>query len=168
MEEHLRLQTYETHVTDPNIIDLRREIAHIRTLAYEFRASLEAGTLQQREAFFSTFKKTIEGTYDDLQVEDIMESLSLSYDFVFAPTLRMSAKEAEAMVKIHKTAADIVEKYKKVTENTSVKLEWSSKLENALTQFALVVIPYVAEELRPKLKEELAQRFIPSLKAGMV
>jgi len=167
MEEQLRIQNYETFVTDPNIIDLRREIAHIRTLAYEFRASLEAGSLQQREAFFSAFKKTIEGTYEDLQVEDLMESLALSYDFVFAPTLRMSAKEAEAMVKIHKTAADVVEKYKKVTESTAVKLEWSSKLENALTQFALVVIPYVAEELRPQLKADLAQRFLPSLRSSI-
>ena len=164
--------TYDEFLKDPDPYNLVRELAQCRTLAIEFRDAITANKAEMRDAFLKVASEAYQERLGEMHipeehVKSIAEAADKSYrrvyDAVFNPLSRMTANEAATMAKVIKTTAEISEKYQKIQDGFTVKVEYNDKLHQALMQFIVnVVLPYVPLE-QGAMVAAAASNFFPAL-----
>lgn len=143
-------------MNDPDALSISKELAMNRTLALEFRSSIERNKKEQAETFFDIINSIFEAELDEESCQKALETVKNTYNAVFQPLSNLTVKEAETMMRIYKTSAEIAEKARKIQENITVKLEMSPELQNTLVNFVVTaVMPYVPLDLRGKMSQSV-------------
>lgn len=175
----------------PDPFGMADEIASARTLLVEFRESVEA----QSEEKISFFVKGVcraaghsvqsivghalgvpeedRGSNPNLQrlrkaVERSLESpIAMLYEEVFGEVSRITSDQARTMTIILKTIGDLAEKFKKMSEGVSLKVEYNGETLDMMAKFlAICVLPYCSAEQKGIIGEQ-SMRFLPQYMADL-
>lgn len=175
----------------PDPFGMADEIASARTLLIEFREAVEA----QSEEKISFFAKGVaraaghvvqnivghalgvpaedRGTNENLQrlvkavQRAMVEPVCNLYEEVFGPVSRITSDQARTMTIILKTIGDLAEKFKKMSEGVSLKVEYSGETLDMMAKFlAICVLPYCSAEQKGIIGDQ-SMRFLPQYMADM-
>lgn len=162
------------------------ELAAARTLLVEFREAIEA----QSEAKVQLFCKGVGGAVADsarnivghalgVPEEDRHEheglaklSLALAksvrhdilamYEEVFGEVSRITPEQARVMAGLLKNVGDLAEKFKKISEGVSLKVNYDGQVLEMMARFlAMVILPYCSMEQKAIMGVQ-AEKFLPS------
>lgn len=154
--------SYEEYMSDPQILDIRSEIARCRVLAEEFRQSIKVENTETRHQFLESTRMILseDPNRSEMELDEIMETVELNYDLIFQPVLRMNPKQVQALAGVYKATADIAAIYKKMTEALKVEVEYSPQVLAYIVNFCKIVLPFIPPDSRPILNESL-RKFLP-------
>lgn len=138
------------------------EMAALRALIVEFRQSLEIGTAERAQQFFTAVEAglalavsmlTIQNPHQDPEPLDqlaarALEEVKLQYSLAFPISSRISAKEAEVMAKMIKMTVDAAEKYRKILDSSTLLVRWDNDLLRTLEAFVRHILPAIHPEDR--------------------
>lgn len=157
--------SYDQYKGDPDIQNLSGELARCRTLAEEFNDSLQANSKEQAQVFFDLVYAMMSDNEDEDTCHRMNKIIQEAYKAVFQPLSRLNAKDAEVMLKILKTSAEIAEKYRKIQDNMTLNINYDATIQDILVKFIVqVVMPYVPVDSRGDLALRM-KAFIPKMDA---
>lgn len=154
-------QTYDEFVNANDPFYLMGEIAASRALIVEARNSLEAGAAAKVETFYrdvqSGFQTMVNlwayryPSFPPEIIEEVQQSLlnvvQQSFSYQFPTSSRITMRDAEIMGKLIKNVVDISEKYKKMMDDLTIKLESDGNFDRILMNFVVnVILPNIADQ----------------------
>ena len=155
--------SYDQYKGELDIQNVSGELARCRTLAEEVNDSIQANSKGQAEIFFQLVFDMLADNEDEETCHRILKILKEAYFAVFQPLSRITIKEAECMLKILKTSAEIAEKYRKIQEQMALNVSYDEAVQNLFIKFMVqVVIPYVPVDSRGDVALRM-RAFIPML-----
>lgn len=173
---------FDEFMQNPDPYDLRPTIASLETLAVELRDAVEANNAQKRHEFYQktsvAVAKTVSRRHEieslgldrdqltnfimDL-AEEMYEAVRRSYEATFGTSLTITPDQAKVMATIVEAKGKMVERYKKMAENTTVALDYDDQLLALIIQFlSQVVIPNVSDMRERAAIATAAKAFLPT------
>lgn len=171
--------THEEFLSQRDPGRVEAEMAAMRTLAVEFRQSMEDAGAEKAGRFFTDVDmgweiafRTIEMQHDlDREtLNDIrrvaLETLTERFAHHYPIQSRISAKDAETMSKLLKNIVDCAEKYRKIFDNMTVKMDWDQTMIEMMRRFFQLILPHIAPAERPFAAEKVV-KFLPRAITGL-
>lgn len=176
---------YDTFRNRADPFGLADEMAAQRSLLVEFRDSIDAMSRERVEMFCNGILRMVQSNGRNLlghalgiAVEDradhpglnkLLEALGKGmasdvfalYEEMFGEVTRITPEQARTMSTLIKNVGDLAEKFKKMSEGVSLKVEYNGQVLEALAKFlAMVVLPYCTREQKAIIGEQ-AMKFLP-------
>lgn len=174
---------FDEFMNSPDPYDLRPTIASLETLAVELRDSIEQNNNQKRHDFYQRLSVALakvvarHPVLEELGLEksdlvnfakelaeQFYEAVRTNYEIVFGSNLHISPEQAKVMATIVEAKGKMVERYKKLAENTTVSLVYDEQLVSFIIQFLqLVIIPNVSSMKDRAAIAVAAKQFLPQV-----
>lgn len=182
---------YEEFRNMPDPFGMADEIASARTLLIEFREAVEAQSEEKISFFIAGVCRAAahavenivghalgvpledRGTNPNLQKlckvvrRSLEQPVANLYEEVFGQVSRITSDQARTMTVILKTIGDLAEKFKKMSEGVSLKVEYNGETLDMMAKFlAICVLPYCSAEQKGIIGDQ-SMRFLPQYMAEM-
>lgn len=155
--------SYDQYKGDLDIQNVSGELARCRTLAEEVNDSIQSNSKEQAQIYFNLVFDMMADNEDEETCHRILKIVKEAYTAVFQPLSRITIKEAEVMLKILKTSAEIAEKYRKIQEQMALNVSYDEAVQDIFIKFMVqAVIPYVPIDSRGDVALRM-RAFIPKL-----
>lgn len=177
---------FEEFVNHPDPFNLQPTIAALETLAVELRDSIETTNRERRVRYYQEQAMAIgrmivrsELMMDKIpdnqerlefakaMVQEIYPQVQDVFDLYMGENVSITPDQAKTMAIIIEAKGKMVERYRKLTENTSIQLVYDDQLIQFMLQFvAQVVIPNISETKDRIEVAKAAKAFLPQLAMG--
>lgn len=162
------LISYDEFRNDPDILDIRREIAKCRELSEDFTKAIKEESLESKENFMRLNRELLSEReeLDELLLDEVMETIETNYNLIFPSGYRLTPKHVQAMAQVHKITAGIVKDWNQMTSDVRVQYDVTPQLQDQLVAFCKIIYPYIPSDSRPALMAKL-EAFLPDSRKSL-
>lgn len=153
---------YDEIVAARREFDMTGEIAANRTLIIELRRSLDEASSSKSGAFFQDFEVSVLLALSMLQMrnptvspslwEEVKEQIASivkdRFSFHYPVQDRIDLKSAETMSKLLKNSVEMAERFSKIHNNRSIRLQRDAMMLQEMRKFITAILPFVPPERR--------------------
>jgi len=178
------IEDYDEFRRHPDPLDLKDEMAALRTLIVEFRDSITQNNMERRQEFAKAIALSIAAEIrDNPQVEEWFPEREeriefakmvahVSYGIVpeaykqfFGNLTRISPEEAKTLAILTDSVGKLSERHRKMLEERTLTVTYDSQMVNMLMQFMGSVMPMIPDASRPEVVTA-ARTFFGQLRAS--
>jgi hypothetical protein len=155
-------QVFLDFLSSDSLQTIRSELAALRTLAVEYRNGIESRHVANLRKVADGIVSEAQDRYEmeDYEMEDLKKIITEHLATVFGVSGSLSAKDATVMLNILTGVVKAEREAKKIMEEQTLRIEWSSEIVEMLKKFLeLIVFPDIEPEKRVIMATKAVQFF---------